>query len=733
MKNNKLFELLAQMERKSKKINNELITDLKDKIKSGMQLSKAVDQSIKEKKYFGNVDATIRNVIKEAACLGYGINADAVKKDQKKKDAFECAWAPDKMSLSSRLHGTKVKMRQAIIDTISTSIRKQKTLGEMSKALYDGYKNGTRVINEATLPKYMKDLIEEARRVANGDKKLSKRYEETLAIAEANLAKFAKRGEAGAPNRMLEGAYMNLIDAAKKLNAEAMDKAVYVAVQEKSRYHASRIARTESARAWYDGFIARFAEDESVGGYEWLLSSRHKYLPIDQCDVCANMNVGYGKGIYPKNMLPSIPRHPHCMCSLVQVSKYKVNPNGQIDPDKAREYIDSLSEDQQFKLFGEAGLEEYKKGKDWQQHLRGWGGFEKPASRFKPTPEQQELLREIDKGTSMAKPQPKPIITAETKAKIKPVLPIKPEPIINPVPIIKPEAVIKPETKPKKQPNPEINSKEKPLPKQKITTDPKNKIKPGSQVKPASKKPATMPPEKIPKARPKKWISTIQSAFDQYLLRPTQNAFNKLFAKGSNISKELQRILKNQPLNAKEKKLFDEYFNENHVAIDKNNPKVLYYDPDQSKIIVNSKHPLWKEYESRKALTHETIHMLDDTKGIIMAAGIAFLSTNMQKATDHIMDNRSKYEGLFKDEQYAENMSISDLFSNLTGNEIYGDFSHSKEYWNRLSASEKELVAALLTEYIAGDKASLQLIKEIPGLGELLERLVEIYESIQKP
>ena len=69
-----------------------------------------------------------------------------------------------------------------------------------------------------------------------------------------NINRLAKNG---APNKALQAAYNKLLEAVQKGNEKAIEKAVEVAVNEKSRYVAERITRTEMARAWADGFIAK--------------------------------------------------------------------------------------------------------------------------------------------------------------------------------------------------------------------------------------------------------------------------------------------------------------------------------------------------------------------------------------------------------------------------------------------------------------------------------------------
>ena len=79
-------------------------------------------------------------------------------------------------------------------------------------------------------------------------------------------------------------------------------------MQEKSRYTADRIARTEMARAWADGFLADIMQDDDVVAVKWKLSSRHPVF--DVCDMYSKANMyNLGSGIYPKSKIPT-----HCLC-----------------------------------------------------------------------------------------------------------------------------------------------------------------------------------------------------------------------------------------------------------------------------------------------------------------------------------------------------------------------------------------------------------------------------------
>lgn len=95
-----------------------------------------------------------------------------------------------------------------------------------------------------------------------------------------NINRLAKNG---APNKALQAAYNELLEAVQKGNEKAIEKAVEVAVNEKSRYVAERITRTEMARAWADGFIAKIKDDDDVVAMKFKLSSRHPVLTSAIC------------------------------------------------------------------------------------------------------------------------------------------------------------------------------------------------------------------------------------------------------------------------------------------------------------------------------------------------------------------------------------------------------------------------------------------------------------------
>ena len=163
-----------------------------------------------------------------------------------------------------------------------------------------------------------------------------------------------------------------------------MDKAVYVAINEKARYVSERIARTEAAKAWADGFYSQALQNPNVVGFRWKTGSRHPVFDI--CNVYANADMfNMGKGVYPKDKVPPLHAHPHCLCRLhevykteVDLSKVKDNTDKEIS-----EWVKGLNDRQRQDVLGVKGAKEFSETGKWQGNLRGWQGLGVPESRLR--------------------------------------------------------------------------------------------------------------------------------------------------------------------------------------------------------------------------------------------------------------------------------------------------------------------------------------------------------------
>lgn len=111
----------------------------------------------------------------------------------------------------------------------------------------------------------------------------------------------------------LRAAYSEAFDAWAKGNGDAeLRRKVDIAMREKTRYMANRIARTEIARAHQAQVGREIMGDDGVEVVQWLLNPAHPVADI--CDLHAKADLyGLGKGCYPKGLAPVPPAHPHCL------------------------------------------------------------------------------------------------------------------------------------------------------------------------------------------------------------------------------------------------------------------------------------------------------------------------------------------------------------------------------------------------------------------------------------
>lgn len=357
----KVREIIAEYTTAFKDFGDDVIAAVKFEMEKGMDIRDAVQKVLEDLDFDSHNTELVAAAVVASAIAGFGLRPEQITPEAKaeiKKVLMKKPWSADGMKLSERLHGVDKVLRQNIISTVTASVNNSDSVIDMARKLYDGYNSGKAVIKPADLPEYLKKLVRQARLAVQGDaSELSK-----LGVLQA--AQKLKN-----PDRLttkaLKRAYKDLVEACAKLETEAVDKALWTAVQEKSRYYAERIARTESSRAWYEGYMADSDSDDDVAGFKYTLSSAHKRKPYDICDVYANGDFGFGKGIWPKGRQPEIPVHPHCMCYYSKVFKWQLK--GEWKPEKAREYINSRSAVQKQLLFGKDGLAQYNAGEDWQK------------------------------------------------------------------------------------------------------------------------------------------------------------------------------------------------------------------------------------------------------------------------------------------------------------------------------------------------------------------------------
>lgn len=116
---------------------------------------------------------------------------------------------------------------------------------------------------------------------------------------------------------------------------------------------------------------------------KWKLSTRHPVYDI--CNMYAVADLfGLGKGVFPKDALPKIPAHPHCLCRVIEVYDGEVELDQRHDDQEqaVSRWLEKQDRRIQKQLLGVQGAKEWAEGAYWQKYMRGWHGFDKPVSRL---------------------------------------------------------------------------------------------------------------------------------------------------------------------------------------------------------------------------------------------------------------------------------------------------------------------------------------------------------------
>ena len=329
----------------------------------------AVYQAYKEHPVMQTLQREVAAQIRAEAERGYGDSLPQGITDR----IFTHAWTPDGLTLSARTTQGAILVRELVARTISQQIKKSASYRQASLAIFDGYRQGG-VIPVQDVPKYLAETTAIARHA-------SIPRDEILKMLKPIRRQIEKGTTAG-----MRAAYSQLVDALEDQNEKALNKAIYTATQERTRYFADRIARTEMARAYQDGFLLKWDNNDDCVAYQWKLSGRHPRYDI--CDLYAKANLyGMGAGVFPKDKVPRLPAHPHCMCFLKPVIRGMIDNETPIDriEEGGREYLASVSLHHRQMLLGIHGEKDVRGGVSWTAKARGYSGA-KLKGRFENIP-----------------------------------------------------------------------------------------------------------------------------------------------------------------------------------------------------------------------------------------------------------------------------------------------------------------------------------------------------------
>jgi len=272
---------------------------------------------------------------------------------------------PQSFSLSDKIVGNTKEARRIVVSELKIQIRKGKAWQSIAKGISD------KAPIQAELSKQITSLVSAGRRALAGSPGEVRRYRSLVRATQRSIDRLAA---SGAPTRRLKKAYQNILNKTKEFDEVAIEKGIERAVKAKARFNAERIARTELARAYKEGFnVAQFSDTDIVG-YRSSLASNHPKM--DVCDVIAKADLhGFGAGVYPKGTGPQYPYHPFDRCVLTPV--FLGEPKT-LTPSKAGgvKFLKSISEKNRREIMGVGGAQDFKRNPNSWQKIMNFPKYE---------------------------------------------------------------------------------------------------------------------------------------------------------------------------------------------------------------------------------------------------------------------------------------------------------------------------------------------------------------------
>lgn len=352
------FFLIDSFSDEFRDLGKEISPTILKHLEAGLPPGEAVDRAFSEHRVPKRVRDLIMDRVVLAAALGYGVDEPTNPK-QIRRTFLNRSWAPfagPKMKLSERLH--RMEFKRLIIQDIRQSMKNQSNFTTLANSLVD------KDFTTGQLPKHLNRLIN----VSRGTFPDAPEVVRALKKSKREIERLSRNG---APTKELKAAYSEVVRKIEKGAAERLGKSVEIAILEKARANAARVARTEIASAHGLAFDFRSNSDPDVLAIKYSLSTRHADFDICNFHTSANL-YKMGPGIYPVDKHPRYPFHPHCMCVPSQVFRGEVEEKRQMSVEAGNDWIDGLSDEQRKRLLGVRRSKFYRQSGNWRGLMPGW-------------------------------------------------------------------------------------------------------------------------------------------------------------------------------------------------------------------------------------------------------------------------------------------------------------------------------------------------------------------------
>lgn len=318
-------------------------------------------------------NSVVDNAVEGAIIKAKSKDPEAIIDERALRGAInDVAWASDQVDLRNRNRRADTSTRRYMAKAIKIDLEYTANYDQNLKKI-NAHITSSGQVDEKFLRKRVRRMTQDIRSLG-----FTKSYEKDLRALELEIKDLA---EMNYPSSETKRAYERFIKSVRGKNLESFEKSVENMVKTKARYISRRIARTETARSQLDTFLAMSQFDEDVTAYRWRLDASHNITDI--CDIHAKSDMGLGVGVYPKNQLPPIPAHPHCICYLTEVIDDDLDLRDFSYTSGGNTFLNKLPAKKQNEVLGsrERG-EAFRKGENWNKAINMETELSTIQSRF---------------------------------------------------------------------------------------------------------------------------------------------------------------------------------------------------------------------------------------------------------------------------------------------------------------------------------------------------------------
>ena len=307
-----LEENLDRLSSNQEKLVEEIVAYLASRgYKTDKKLKKLVISIIEENYRF--VEELLKGITLEKLPLPPEVDNNQFR--QKLLDRLFNFLYPDGLNLSQRLWKRKEEAKTEFLKVLRQQLHLRKSAIQTAYAIqYHMERKLGRKFAKLTKEeiKLIEKLLQNANAMIKG-KISKKKWNSILKQYERYIKQRKETGVLYAHRTLLR----DLTKAVEEASTKAVDEAVKWYLYQKQLYNLKRIARTETARLLNTAVVETYKDNPFCIAFRWTLSPAHKITDI--CDTYAKTDFGLGKGVFPKEKLPTFPAHPNCTCKLIPV------------------------------------------------------------------------------------------------------------------------------------------------------------------------------------------------------------------------------------------------------------------------------------------------------------------------------------------------------------------------------------------------------------------------------